>query len=133
VPEVSPDAAQALERDGPLLFFSRHAGPATVLLVDLLLCRYGRLPSVVFKDTLALDPCVDLIGHRLPHAVLDTSDREQCEARIEEVTAKLDARGILVLFPEGGNITADRRRRALRKLWRKGRRREAQQARQMSH
>ena len=134
VPDIPPEVAHALDRDRPLLFFSRHAGPAdTVLLVDLLLCRYGRLPSVVFKDTLALDPCVDLVGHRLPHAVLDTSDREECEARIEEVTANLDPRGVLVLFPEGGNITAERRRRALRKLWRRGRRREARQARQMSH
>jgi 1-acyl-sn-glycerol-3-phosphate acyltransferase len=134
VPEVPPEVAHALERDRPLIFFSRHAGPGdTVLLVDLLLCRYGRLPSVVLKDTLALDPCVDLIGHRLPHALLDTSDREECEARIEEVTSELDPRGILVLFPEGGNFTTERRRRALRKLWRTGRRRQAVQAHRMSH
>lgn len=132
--QVSPDVAAALERDQPLLFFSRHAGPGdTVLLVDLLQSEYNRLPSVVFKDTLAIDPCIDLVGHRLPHAVLDTSDREECEARIKQVAANLDPRGIFVLFPEGGNFTIERRRRALRKLWRKGRHRQAEQARQMSH
>lgn len=122
----TPEAAAALSSEAPLLIFSRHAGPGdTVLLVDLLLDRYRRLPRVVFKHQLALDPCVDLIGHRLPHAILDTSDRQGCEERIEEVARGLSARGALILFPEGGNFTPERRRRALRKLRRKGRRREA--------
>jgi 1-acyl-sn-glycerol-3-phosphate acyltransferase len=132
--QIPDDVADALRRDQPLLFFSRHAGPGdTVLLIDLLLSDFDRLPSVVFKDTLAIDPCVDLVGHRLPHAILDTSDREECEARIKQVTSHLAPRGILVLFPEGGNVTAERRRRALDKLWRKGRRRQAEQAGQMTH
>ncbi|MBV8431514.1 MAG: 1-acyl-sn-glycerol-3-phosphate acyltransferase [Solirubrobacterales bacterium] len=131
---VPDDVVQALGQDRPLVFLSRHAGPGdTLLLVDLLQSVYHRLPSVVFKNTLAIDPCVDLVGHRLPHAVLDTSDREQCEARIKQVTANLDPRGILVLFPEGGNFTPERRSRALRKLWRKGRRAQAEEAREMTH
>lgn len=128
------EASRALEADGPLLFFSRHAGPGdSILLIDLLLTRFARLPSVVFKQSVAIDPCVDLIGHRLPHAVLDTSDKEECEARIEEVAAGLGSRGVLLLFPEGGNFTAERRRRAVRKLWRTGRGREAARADRMSH
>ena len=133
-PEIPDDVGRALESDQPLLFFSRHAGPGdTLLLVDLLLRAYNRLPSVVFKDTLAIDPCVDLVGHRLPQAILDTSDRQESEERIEQVARSLDPRGILVLFPEGGNFTPERRRRALRKLWRRGRRRAAEQAREMEH
>jgi 1-acyl-sn-glycerol-3-phosphate acyltransferase len=132
--EASAGVTRALRRDRPLVFLSRHAGPGdTLLLVDMLQTRYDRLPSVVFKDTLAIDPCVDLIGHRLPHAVLDTSDREECETRIKEVTANLAPRGVLVLFPEGGNITSERRERAVSRLWRKGRRRQAEAARQMTH
>jgi len=131
---ISDEVATALKRDRPLLFFSRHAGPGdTLLLIDLLQTGYDRLPSVVFKDTLAIDPCVDIVGHRLPHAVLDTSDREECEARIREVTANLDPRGVLVLFPEGGNFTPERRRRSLRQLWKKGHHREAEAGREMSH
>lgn len=133
-PDLADGAAEALAADRPLLFFSRHAGPGdTVLLIDLLTSRYRRFPSVVFKDTLAIDPSVDLIGHRLPHAVLDTSDPEECEERIEQVSADLGPRGVLVLFPEGGNFTPERRRRALSKLWRKGLRREASAGEDMSH
>jgi 1-acyl-sn-glycerol-3-phosphate acyltransferase len=131
----SPGAAvQALKSERPLLFFSRHAGPGdTLLLVDLLLSRYRRLPSVVFKETLAVDPSVDLLGHRLPHAILDTSNTEDCEAQIERVAAELSDRGVLVLFPEGGNFTHERREEALGKLRRKGRWRELRSGQKMTH
>lgn len=135
VAEQEPtEATRALESDRPLLFFSRHAGPGdTILLIDRLLTRFDRFPSVVFKQSIAIDPCVDLIGHRLPHAVLDTSDQKDCEQQIEKVAAELRSRGVLLLFPEGGNFTAERRRRAVRKLWRTGRRLEATDAEHMSH
>lgn len=134
VAHPSPEAAAALAGDQPLLFFSRHAGPAdSVLLVDLLTNRYGRRPSLVFKEILELDPCVDLLAHRLPHAALDASEPHDAEAQIERVTAQLGSRGVLVLFPEGGNFTPERRRRALARLRRQGRRREAAAAQQMAH
>lgn len=133
-PGAPDEATRALQSDRPLMFFSRHAGPGdTVVLIDLLLTRFDRLPSVVFKQTIAIDPCVDLIGHRLPHAILDTAKPEECEARIEEVARGLGDRGVLLLFPEGGNFTPERRRRAIGKLWRKNRRREASQAERMTH
>ncbi len=136
--EVISQAPSAVERafraDTPLLVFSRHAGPGdTVLLIDELLSRYHRRPSVVFKESLALDPSIDLISHRLPHAVLDTEDRQRCEAQIEAVASGLSARGVLLLFPEGGNFTRERRASALASLRRKGRHRAAGKAEQMPH
>jgi 1-acyl-sn-glycerol-3-phosphate acyltransferase len=132
--EEGAAARRALQDDGPLLLFSRHAGPGdTVLLIDRLLSGYGRSPSVVFKESVAIDPCVDLIAHRLPHAVLDTHDRKECEQRIEEVAAGLGSRGVLLLFPEGGNFTAQRRRTAIRSLRRRGHRRQAARADELQH
>lgn len=132
--EPSPDAVRALESDRPLLVFSRHAGPGdTIFIIDELLSRFRRRPSVVFKESLAIDPSVDLLAHRLPQAMLDTTDREACEARIAELTAELGPRGTLLLFPEGGNFTPERRRSALRHLWREGRRRSAERAEDMPH
>ncbi|HKO28352.1 MAG TPA: 1-acyl-sn-glycerol-3-phosphate acyltransferase, partial [Solirubrobacteraceae bacterium] len=133
-PDPSPDAVRALESDQPVLVFSRHAGPGdTIFIVDELVSRFERRPSVVFKESLAIDPSVDLLAHRLPQAMLDTSDREACEARIGELTAELGPRGTLLLFPEGGNFTSERRRSALRHLWREGRRRSAERAEDMPH
>jgi 1-acyl-sn-glycerol-3-phosphate acyltransferase len=132
--ELADGAAEALEQDRPLLFFSRHAGPGdTILLIDMLATQFDRLPSVVFKETLAIDPSVDLIAHRLPHAVLDTADAEACAERIEQVSAELAPRGVLVLFPEGGNFTPERRLSALRKLRRRGKDREAAAGERMEH
>jgi 1-acyl-sn-glycerol-3-phosphate acyltransferase len=130
--DPTTDAARALDSDRPVLVFSRHAGPGdTIFVIDELMSRYDRQPSVVFKEAIALDPCVDLLAHRLPHAMLDTSDREECEARIGQVTRALAPRGALLLFPEGGNFTPSRRRSALDRLRRKGRRRSAQRAEEM--
>jgi 1-acyl-sn-glycerol-3-phosphate acyltransferase len=132
--DSSADAAAALRGDGPLIIFSRHAGPGdTVLIVDRLFELYRRRPSVVFKESLGIDPCVDLLAHRLPHAMLDTSDREHCEVEIKRVCSLLGPRGALLLFPEGGNFTPERRRAGLRRLRRKGKRRSAQKAEQMPH
>ena len=95
--------------------------------------RFHRRPSVVFKESLALDPSVDLLGHRLPHAMLDTSDRGQSEEKIEHIAANLGPRGVVLLFPEGGNFTPERRRAALRNLHRRGKDRSAEKAQRMSH
>lgn len=133
-PDPSPEAAGALQSDRPLIVFSRHAGPGdTVFIVDELLSRFDRRPSVVFKQSLAIDPSVDLLAHRLPQAMIDTSDRDACEARIGELAAALGPRRTLLLFPEGGNFTPERRRSALRSLRRKARRRSAERAEQMPH
>ncbi len=134
VSQPSEEVTRALATDKPLLFFSRHAGPGdAALLVDMLITRYGRYPSVVFKDTLAIDPSVDLIGHRLPHAILDISHPAESEERIQEVASKLGPRGVLLLFPEGGNFTPERQRETRQKLRRKGLRREARIASELTH
>jgi hypothetical protein len=132
--ELPPDAARALDGDEPLIIFSRHAGPGdTVLLIDRLLSRFDRRPSVVLQEALVLDPSVDLITHRLPHAVLDTGDREDSLTEVQTVAGNLGPRGVLLLFPEGGNFTHERRRSTLIKLRRKGQRLEAERAEQLSH
>jgi 1-acyl-sn-glycerol-3-phosphate acyltransferase len=133
-PDESAEAERALESDGPVLVFSRHAGPGdTFLILDRLMSRFDRPTSVVLKDTWALEPSVDLLAHRLPHAMLDTSDREKSVRQIEQVASKLGRRGALLLFPEGANFTPERRRRVLASLRRKGRRRAAARAQEMSN
>ena len=51
----------------PLLVCCRHAGPGdSFLLMYALMHWYRREPRVVLKDTLAWDPAVGIILHRLP-------------------------------------------------------------------
>jgi len=134
VPEFSTEAVRALESKRPLIVLSRHAGPGdTIFIVDQLMSQFQRRPSVVFKESLALDPSIDLLGHRLPQAMLDTSDREESEELIEQITSNLGPAGVLLLFPEGGNFTPERRRSAIRHLRRRGKHRSAEQAQRMPH
>jgi 1-acyl-sn-glycerol-3-phosphate acyltransferase len=134
VTDLSSDAGRALEAARPVIVLSRHAGPGdTIFIVDQLMSRFRRRPSVVFKQSIALDPCVDILSHRLRQPMIDPADRDGAEARIEQAVAELGPRGALLLFPEGGNFTTQRRRSALARLRRKGRHRSAAQAEKMPH
>lgn len=133
--EASAAACEALESARrPLLVFSRHAGPGdSAVIVHLLLSRFRREPRIVMKEALALDPVIGLLSRRLPHALVDPRDQDQCEARIRHLARDLDGRGVLLLFPEGGNFTEKRRRRAIAALLRDGRYRQARRAQSMRH
>lgn len=130
--ELSSDVARVLEADAPVIVLSRHAGPGdTIFITDQLMSRFRRRPSVVFKESIEFDPCVDILANRLPQGTIDASDREEAERRIEQVVTELAPRGALLLFPEGGNFTSERRRSALKRLRRKGRRDSAARAEAM--
>jgi Acyltransferase len=124
--------------DRPLIVLSRHAGPGdSLLLIHHLLSVCERRPRVVMKATLQLDPSVDILANRVPNAFLHRAKaKPRSEAirgrrtgaadlrhveQIRRLAAGLDARGALALFPEGGNWTPYRRRRAIDRLRRRGR------------
>jgi len=107
----------------PLIVLSRHAGPGdSLLLVHHLLSACDRRPRIVMKETLQLDPSVDVLANRLPNAFI----RRQRGARphtdlISRLAASLDPSGALLIFPEGGNWTPQRWRRAIARLRRRHR------------
>ena len=113
---ADPQADAVLRgRERPVLALCRHAGAGdSVLLVHLLLARYGRAPGIVMKEILTLDPVVGIISRHLPSALIDGADDDLDEIR--DVAARLGGDGAMVLFPEGGNITPGRRERAIRWL-----------------
>src|SRR5690242_6827791 len=118
----------------PVIVFSRHAGPGdSFLLVHQLLSVYHRRPRVVMKAALQLDPSVDIVGNRLPNVWIKS--RQAGEHLFTEQIARLarglDARGALVIFPEGGNWTPGRWRRGIRRLEGLGRKDLAERAAQM--
>ena len=118
----------------PVIVFSRHAGPGdSFLLVHQLLSVYHRRPRVVMKAALQLDPSVDIVGNRLPNVWVKS--RQVGEHLFTEQIARLarglDARGALVIFPEGGNWTPGRWRRGIRRLEGLGRKDLAERAAQM--
>ncbi|TDD14787.1 hypothetical protein E1287_42610, partial [Actinomadura sp. KC06] len=113
--------------DRPLIVLSRHAGPGdALLLVHHLLTDYRRRPRVVMKAQLQLDPCIDIAANRLPN-VFVTPGGGAVED-IGRLAQDLGPRDALLIFPEGGNFTPERRHRAIRRLTQLHRKDEAERA-----
>ena len=122
--------------DRPVIVLSRHAGPGdSFLIVHYLLNVYGRRPRIVMKATLQLDPTLDVMFNRLPNAFITGSaaPRGEVAGEIGRLAAGLDARGAMLIFPEGGNFTPRRRIRAIRSLRRQGDHVEARRAGRMKN
>jgi 1-acyl-sn-glycerol-3-phosphate acyltransferase len=121
----------------PLLILSRHAGPGdSFLVVHALLNWYAREPRIVLKDTLQWDPAIDVLLNRLPNRFIRPDPGREGARVVEQVgelSRNLDANDAFVIFPEGGNVTEHRRKRAIERLRRKGHIDEAQKAERLKH
>jgi hypothetical protein len=124
---------------GPVLVLCRHAGPAdSFSVVYALQLWYRREPRVVLKDTMALDPAIGMVLHRLPARFISPNPRssrdgEAVERQIAELATGLDENDAFVIFPEGGNFTETRRRRSITSLRRKGHAAMAARAERMTN
>ncbi|SFF52808.1 hypothetical protein SAMN05216251_117159 [Actinacidiphila alni] len=123
-----PTAVRTSAPDTPLVVFVRHAGLGdSFLLLQLLLTEAGLLPHTVLKGVLRADPCLDVLLGRVPHCFLPPADGT-AENAIGALAAGLRPRDALVIFPEGGNFTPHRHRRAVAALRRLGQYRRAARA-----
>jgi 1-acyl-sn-glycerol-3-phosphate acyltransferase len=119
---------------GPIIVLSRHGGPGdSFLLVHRLLSDYQRRPRIVLKAMLQLDPGLDVVINRLPHAFVRPDRSSGVTREIERLASGLGRTGALVIFPEGGNYTPRRRQRAIERLEKHQRLEEAARARAMHH
>ena len=101
-----------------MLVLSRHAGPGdSFLLVHTLMNRdHLRQPRIVLKDLLQLDPMIDIYLNRLPNHFLRPGAGSHSEAAIADLARDLGDQDALLIFPEGGNFTPQRRFTAIQRL-----------------
>ena len=107
----------------PLLVCCRHAGPGdSFTLMYALMHWYGREPRVVLRDTLQWDPAIDVILNRLPSRFVSPkgSPGSSLEEQVGALARTLDHNDAFVIVPEGGNVSPERRQRAIDKLRRLG-------------
>ena len=117
----------------PVVVLSRHAGEGDSLLVlHALMCRHGRRPRVVLHEALRLDPLIDVLGQRLSYRFIDPRGGDT-EVEIAAMARGLDDDGAVLIFPEGGNFSAERRRRSIERLEAGGHHDEAAAARELEH
>ena len=119
----------------PLVVLSRHTGLGDSPLVVHAVVELGRRPRIVMKDLLQLDPLLDVLLNRIPTVFIPSKSRSDDDlvAAIGRLAAGMGERDALVLFPEGGNFSERRRRRAIARLEREGHHDEARDAREMRH
>ncbi|MFV9672989.1 MAG: 1-acyl-sn-glycerol-3-phosphate acyltransferase [Acidimicrobiia bacterium] len=118
--------------DGPVIVFSRHAGPGdSIFLAGTLLHEFGRYPRIVGKKELEFAPFFDIMGHRLPMRFIrpHPKQRELALEAVRDAASGLGPKDAFVLFPEGGNYTPKRKKRAIESLDRHGMTDQAEAAR----
>ena len=106
-------------KPGPIVMFARHASLADSLVSAYVITSVARMnPHYVLKRELLVDPCLDVVGQRLPNHFLDrgASDAEPELLALEKITSVLDADSVGVIFPEGTRANPVKRERALAKI-----------------
>jgi 1-acyl-sn-glycerol-3-phosphate acyltransferase len=118
--EVEDDADLAR---GPYLLLVRHASSGDTLLASSLVSRpYGTRLRYLFKRELLWDPCLDIVGNRLPNVFVDrfSDDSAREIRRAKEIARNLGPRDGLLTHPEGTRFSEEKRSRVLEKLQREG-------------
>lgn len=104
---------------GPFIALCRHASLADSVMSAWVLADFANLkPRYVLKKELKLDPCLDVVGHRLPNYFIDrTSANIAAELQgIEQMADGLSGNDVAVIFPEGSRANPVKRKRSLAKL-----------------
>ena len=114
------EAAQSADlQPGPAILLCRHASLADSLVSAWVVTSLaGMNPRYVLKRELLFDPCLDVVGNRLPNYFLDrgaADSRAELEA-LRMLAAGLTDDQVAVIFPEGTRATPPKRARALAKI-----------------
>ncbi len=118
--EVEGDADLAR---GPYLLLARHASSGDTLLASALVSKpHGVRLRYVLKRELLWDPCLDIVGHRVPNVFVDrfSDDSAREVRRVQELARDLGPRDGILIYPEGTRFSEAKRRRALDRFHEKG-------------
>jgi 1-acyl-sn-glycerol-3-phosphate acyltransferase len=108
---------------GPYLLLVRHTSSGdTLLAAALVSCLHGTRLRYLFKRELLWDPCLDIVGNRLPNVFVDrfSDDSAREIRRARELARDLGPRDGLLSHPEGTRFSEEKRSRVLERLHREG-------------
>ena len=89
---------------GPLICLGRHASLGDALVSAWIFGSLGkRFPRYVMKKELLFDPCLDVVGQRIPNYFVDRGSAavRQELTGIRTMAANMGERDVAVIFPEG--------------------------------
>ena len=106
-------------RNGPVIVFLRHASVADTLLPAVFIANPNGLRlRYVLKHELLLDPCLDIVGNRLPNSFVRRNSGDSF--RVVELMENLGPRDGVIIYPEGTRFTEAKRERIIEELARNG-------------
>jgi 1-acyl-sn-glycerol-3-phosphate acyltransferase len=120
---------------GPYLLLLRHASMGDSLLASALVSHpTGLRLRYVLKRELLFDPCLDIVGNRLPNVFVDRfSDDSPHEARrVQALARDLGPRDGILIYPEGTRFSEAKRRRVIERLEEKGEMKRLEQAKSLA-
>lgn len=110
-----------LAKGGPFLLFVRHTSTAdTVLAAALVANPHKMLLRYVLKSELLWDPCLDIVGRRLPNVFVSRDGLANEVARVASLTRGLDESSAVLIYPEGARFDPVKQVKALASLQTKG-------------
>ena len=104
---------------GPTVLFVRHASLADSLVSAYVITTLARMrPHYVLKRELLSDPCLDIVGQRVPNYFLDRGANDSAPelAAIEQLASGLGHGDVGIIFPEGTRANPVKRANALAKI-----------------
>lgn len=109
--------------EGGFFLFLRHASTGDTLLASMLISvpHHIRL-RYVMKRELLWDPCLDIVGNRLPNYFVErgASDGAREIAAVAALAEGLGDREGVLIYPEGTRFTEAKRARILERLRERG-------------
>lgn len=122
--------------DTPMILMIRHASIGDALLAnEFIAVPHGIHLRYVMKRELLIDPCLDIVGHRLPNYFVDR-DSDDPSGRLAGMVKLLSGlrenEGVLI-YPEGTRFTEQKRERVIERFSEQGKLEMAGRARALRH
>jgi len=103
----------------PLVCFGRHASLGDALVSAWVFGSLAnRFPRYVMKKELLLDPCLDIVGQRIPNYFVDRGSaaiRQEIDG-IRAMASNMLPRDVAVIFPEGTRTNDEKRVALVKRL-----------------
>jgi len=109
--KIEVEGVEALPA-GRLICFGRHASLGDALVSAWIFGSLAkRFPRYVMKKELLFDPCLDIVGQRIPNYFVDRGSAalRQEIAGIKAMASNMGTRDVAVIFPEGTRTSDEKR------------------------
>lgn len=109
----------AVLHPGPVVLLARHASLAdSIVTASVVTVLASMRPRFVLKRELLADPCLDIVGNRIPNHFVDreANDSGPELAALEAMVQGMGVDDVGVIFPEGTRANPHKRQRSLDRL-----------------